>query len=273
MAVNDPHLTIGAFSRASMLSIKMLRAYHEAGILVPASVAPRTGYRAYHPAQLIDAAVIRRLRSLDVPLDQVRRVVTARDPEVTRQVLADHTKVMRERLEDTARIVAELQDDVERPSAYTPVHLRDEPAAHTLAVRGLVREDEFAAFLGSAYQELHGLAGRLGVVVSGPSGALYPPEIADETMAVEAYLPLAAPVPLPGDRGPVVLSEVPAAKVAVAVHTGTYDTIDGAYRRLGAWVAEHAEPGTGPVREVYLVSWDQTSDPARFRTEIQWPVG
>jgi DNA-binding transcriptional MerR regulator len=271
--VNEPHLTIGAFSRAGLLSIKMLRAYHEAGILIPAGVDPRTGYRAYHPTQLIDAAVIRRLRALDVPLDQVRRVVTARDPDVTRQVLAEHTKVMRERLEDTARIVAELQDDEERPSAYTPVHVRDEPAAHTLAVRGTVREDGFAAFLGSAYQALHEITERLGPMLSGPSGALYPPEIADDAMEVEAYLPLAAPVSLPADRGPVVLSQVPAARVAVVVHTGAYDTIDGAYRRLGAWVAEHAEPGTGPVREVYLVSWDQTPDPARFRTEIQWPVG
>lgn len=36
--VDDALLAIGMFSRASSLSIKTLRAYHEAGILVPASV-------------------------------------------------------------------------------------------------------------------------------------------------------------------------------------------------------------------------------------------
>src|ERR1043165_9819655 len=35
-AVNQGLLPIGLFSRASQLSIKTLRAYHEAGILVPA---------------------------------------------------------------------------------------------------------------------------------------------------------------------------------------------------------------------------------------------
>ena len=161
MGVNEPHLAIGVFSRASLLSIKMLRAYHEAGILVPASVDPRTGYRAYHPGQLIDASVIRRLRSL---------------------------------------------------------------------------------------------AGRLGVTLGGPAGALYPSEIADEEMEIEAYLPLAGGPPADrGPYGPVTLRRLPAVRVVVGVHTGPYDAIDVAYRRLGAWVAEHAVPGTGPVREVYLV--------------------
>ncbi|GAA2432613.1 MerR family transcriptional regulator [Actinomadura vinacea] len=270
--MSDPYLAIGAFSRASMLSIKMLRAYHEAGILVPASVDPRTGYRAYHPAQLTDAAVIRRLRSLDLPLERVREVLAARDPEVTREVLAEHARVMRKRLEETARIVAELQEGVERPSEHTPVHLRDVPAGHTLAIRGEVRHDDFSAFLGPAYAELGQLAKRLGLEPSGPSGALYPPEFPDDPVEVEAYLPLAGPVSLPGERGRVLLGEIPAARVAVAVHAGPYESIDGAYRRLGAWVAENAEPGPGPVREVYLVSWDETPDPDGFRTEIQWPV-
>lgn len=40
-------LRIGEFSRASWLSIKALRAYHEMGLLVPAEIDPPTGYRSY----------------------------------------------------------------------------------------------------------------------------------------------------------------------------------------------------------------------------------
>ena len=69
--VDDPLLPIGMFSRASSLSIKALRSYHDAGILVPARVDPQTGYRNYTVDQLTDAAVIVRLRALDVPLAQV----------------------------------------------------------------------------------------------------------------------------------------------------------------------------------------------------------
>src|SRR4051794_38595743 len=124
-------LPIGMFSRASSISIKALRAYHEAGLLVPAHVDPRSGYRIYTADQLADAAIIARLRALDVPLAQVREILHARNPELTRRVLAAHHEKMRERLAETQRIVEELQSGV-APVTHTPVHVRDEPARHTL---------------------------------------------------------------------------------------------------------------------------------------------
>lgn len=89
---------------------------------------------------------------------------------------------------------------------------------------------------------------------------------------LEAFIPIARPVTLADDRGRVVISEVPAARVAVLVHAGPYDTIDDSYRRLGAWVAHHAEPAGLQVRELYVISYAETDDPQRFRTEICWPI-
>jgi DNA-binding transcriptional MerR regulator len=271
--VDDGLLTIGAFSRACLLSVKSLRAYHEAGILVPAQVDPRTGYRAYHPSQLTDAAVIRRLRGLDLPLEQVREVVAAHDPEVTRRVLARHQAAMRERLDEVTRIVGELQRGVAQPSEHTPVHVRHAPALHTLACRGAVAEADFPAFLGEAYARLTGLVDRLDLEPAGPSGALYPPEISEDgPQTIEAYVPIPEPAALPEDRGPVVVGEVPAARVAVLVHAGGYETIDATYRHLGAWVALNARPAELAVREVYVVSYGDTTDTEQFRTEIHWPI-
>jgi DNA-binding transcriptional MerR regulator len=266
-------MTIGTFSRASFLSIKMLRAYHEAGILEPAHVDPRTGYRLYHVSQLPDAAVILRLRSLDLPLDQVRRVVTARDPEVTRRLLAEHTARMQARLDEVTRIVTELHDTATHPEAHTPVHLRDLSGTATLRVRGHVNEATFAKFLDQAYADLDRMVARLDVSPSGPPGALYPAEIADDLdEPVEAFVPLAEPVDLPADAGSVGLGSVPAARVAVATHAGPYDTLAETYRRVGAWVATHAVTAEERVREIYVVSFGQTQDTSRFRTEIHWPV-
>jgi DNA-binding transcriptional MerR regulator len=271
--VSDGLLPIGMFSRASLLSVKALRTYHEAGILVPARVDPATGYRTYHAGQLTDAEVIRRLRALDLPLDQVREVVRARDPEVTRRVLAEHAAAMQDRLDQVTRIVGELQEGIERPGDHTPVHVRDEPGFHTLAVRGEVPESRFAEWLGEAYATLSALCEHAGIAPAGPVGALYPGIIEDEAAEpIEAYVPIGAPAPLPASRGPVVLSEVPAARVAVLVHVGPYETLGDTYRRLGIWVAHHARPSDLPVREIYLVSYEETADTDRFRTEIHWPI-
>src|SRR4051812_19546973 len=102
-------LPIGMFSRASSLSIKTLRAYHDGGILVPARVDTATGYRSYTADQLADAAIITRLRALDLPLDKVRQIIHARDPDLTSKILGEHEIAMQDRLAVTARIVAELQ--------------------------------------------------------------------------------------------------------------------------------------------------------------------
>ena len=44
-------LTIGDFSRATHLSVKTLRYYHQTGLLAPAGVDAETGYRRYAPGR------------------------------------------------------------------------------------------------------------------------------------------------------------------------------------------------------------------------------
>ena len=57
--------TIGEFSKVTGLTVKTLRFYHEEGLLEPASVDPRTGYRHYDERQIETARAIAFLRSLE----------------------------------------------------------------------------------------------------------------------------------------------------------------------------------------------------------------
>jgi DNA-binding transcriptional MerR regulator len=270
--VDDDLLPIGMFSRASSLSIKTLRAYHESGILVPARVDPRTGYRSYTVDQLADAAIVQRLRRLDLPLEQVRAVLEARDPETTRRVLGEHRQEMQLRLEETERIVAELQSVV-APTTHTPVHLRTEAATQSVRITGLVEPDDFGDWLAWAYGELGAFLDRRGVAPSGAPGALYAAELADDgPETAEAFLPVAAPVVVPARERHVAVGEVPAARVAVLVHAGDYDTIGDTYRTLGAWVARHAQHAGERVREWYVIGPLDAADPSEYRTEISWPI-
>jgi DNA-binding transcriptional MerR regulator len=69
-------LSIGEFARRSWLSPKALRLYESEGLLVPERES--NGYRAYDTDQLRDARVVRLLRRLDMPVQQVRAVLDAR---------------------------------------------------------------------------------------------------------------------------------------------------------------------------------------------------
>ena len=268
----DALLSIGLFSRASLLSVKSLRRYHEQGILVPASVDPDTGYRSYAAHQLVDAQTIHRLRALDLPLAAVREVVTRRDPEVTRKILADHHAQMAEQLERTERIVEALQLGVASPIDHTPVQVVTLDNTHALAVSGVVDAADFAAFLGDAYAQLFDVVQRGSFVPAGPTGALYEPEAHEEDEPVTAYVPITAPDRLPPAHGGVEFIELPTEQVARVYHHGDYDTIGSAYAALGAWVATHATASGSRVRELYEVSVPDTDDPSLYRTAVCWPI-
>jgi len=270
---DDSLLRIGPFSRASSLSVKSLRAYHEAGLLVPAAIDPDTGYRSYSVGQLTDAAIIRRLRQLDVPLDAIGAVLEGRDPAVTKKVLAEHGAVLAERLAATQRAIDELYVALETPALHTPVHLRREPARTVLTVSGRITDDEWTPFLDRAFAQLTAAVASSGAVVDGAFGGCYP-TLLDDMQDVVAFVPVtSAPLLAAAERSAGVrVAELPATDVAVIAHRGAYDDIDTTYRNLGAWVAEHAEPADLPVRELYIVGPGDADDPDDFRTEICWPV-
>src|SRR5215217_5496060 len=219
-------LRIGDFSRASWLSVKALRAYHESGLLVPAEVDPTTGYRSYTVGQLTDAAIIRRLRQLDLPLEAVRAVLDARDPEVTRKVLTEHGAVLEERLASTQRAIDELSRAVESPSSHTPVHRRFDPAATVLACEATAAEVEWEPFLHRARQLLVEAAAASGAVVDGAFGGCYPPPLDEDAQDVGAFLPVASGSLLPARwrSAGVRVDELSATGVAVLAHVGAYDT-------------------------------------------------
>jgi DNA-binding transcriptional MerR regulator len=267
-------LRIGAFSRASWLSVKALRAYHESGLLVPAVVDAATGYRSYTVGQLTDAATIRRLRQLDLPLEAVKAVLDARDPEVTRKVLAEHGAVLEERLASTQRAIDELHLAVDAPASHTPVHRRADPGATVLAYEGTVTEVEWEPFLHRARRLLVEAAAASGAAVDGPFGGCYPPPLDDDAQEVVAFLPVAAAplLPAPWRSAGVRVGELSATDVAVLSHLGAYDALEDTYRELGAWVGANAEPTGEAVREHYLVGPVDSDDPDDYRTELHWPV-
>lgn len=62
-------MAIGDFSRATHLSVKALRRYHDVELLSPVEVDRRTGYRFYGTDQVKDAQAIRHLRKLEMPVE------------------------------------------------------------------------------------------------------------------------------------------------------------------------------------------------------------
>ncbi|MFF5986951.1 MerR family transcriptional regulator [Prauserella flavalba] len=133
-------LSIGEFAQASGLTPKALRLYDELGLLPPADVDPRSGYRSYDRAQLGRAQLVASLRGLGMPLARIRivcdlppRSAAAEVASYWRQVEAD-TAARKELATFLVEQLSRKDTDMTRP----PLELTLHSAAR--CDRGLVRE-------------------------------------------------------------------------------------------------------------------------------------
>ena len=70
--MRDDLLSIGEAARLKGISVKALRYYDRIGILPPAALDPKSGYRYYAPAQMFDLDVIITCLELGIPLKSLR---------------------------------------------------------------------------------------------------------------------------------------------------------------------------------------------------------
>ncbi len=263
-------LSIGDFSRATHLSIKMLRHYHERGLLVPSAVDPDSGYRRYATDQIPAAQVIRRFRDLDMPLEQIQAVLEAPDLRARNQLISAHLTRLECDLTQTQRAVASLRDLLADPADIAPVAHHRVPAVRAAAVTGVIGTAELLPWFLGALGELRATLGAAGLSPAGPPGGCYATELfTEEKGEAIVFVPTRGEAPLVGRVAP---RTIPAAELAVIVHPGSHHDVDRSYGALAAYVAAHALGVDGPLREYYLVGTGDTPDESAWRTEICWPI-
>lgn len=117
----DELMTIGRFAHISGLTVHTLRHYDDIGLLTPAEVDPTNGYRRYRRDQIRDARVIQGLRLIDLPIDEIKRVLADPGGAQARQILLDHRRRLElERGRLSAR-VADVNHYLERGITMSPV--------------------------------------------------------------------------------------------------------------------------------------------------------
>lgn len=277
-------VTIGDFSRMSFLSVKTLRHYHDIGLLEPADIDPDTSYRRYSTEQLPDAQVILRLRGFGMPLDEIRQVLRAPDIASRNATIISHLERMEERLAETRSAVRSLRQLLESEPSPVVVEHRHVPPTWVLAITTRTSYQQSGPWLPAARRTLADALSATGLERSGPDGSLYFAEFFTDsgyaelddvtTSKVVAFVPVAPPAAArPAELGPddqVILSQLPAADLAVTTHHGSCAELDRSYARLGSYVTEHAIGVAGPIREHHLDPVDAPDD--GLRTEVAWPV-
>jgi DNA-binding transcriptional MerR regulator len=263
-------MSIGDFSRATHLTVKTLRHYHQIGLLAPADVDPHTGYRRYTTEQLAIAQVVQRFRNLDMPLEEIRAVLATPASARTERIVA-HLNRLEEQLGRTQRAVDQLRDLLTRTAPDdTAVELRVVPAVTAAAITEIVDAADGPAWLQGALGELHATLTAQQLTPAGPAGGIYADEVfTDHRGRSTIFVPCTRALSPVGRVRPAV---IPAAELAVMTHPGPPADVDRTYATLAAYVTRRALNVPGPIREYYLIGQRDSADATQWRTEIGWPV-
>jgi DNA-binding transcriptional MerR regulator len=263
-------LAIGDFAKATHLTVKTLRHYHETGLLEPAEIDPQTGYRRYTTAQIATAQVIRRFRDLEMPLSEIQAVISAPDIHRRNELIAAHLQRLESNLERTQSAVASLRDLLQGPVPTAPIGHRRVEAITAAAITAIVDMKDALTWFPGAFGELSATLSAQKIAPTGPAGGIYSNGLFTEARGeATVFLPCKESVRAIGRVKPF---RVPAIEIATIEHRGPHDNIDIAYGALASYVSQHALAVEGPLREYYVVGRLDTQDSTAWRTEIGWPI-
>jgi DNA-binding transcriptional MerR regulator/effector-binding domain-containing protein len=263
-------LTVGDFSRATHLSVKTLRHYHQVGLLQPATVNPDTGYRYYSAHQIATAQVIRRLRDLEMPVADVKAVLAAPDAAARNALIAAHLDRLEAGLAQTRGAVESLRILLAPPDGPASIEHRSVPATTAAAIGAVVDRADALAWWQGAIGELHATVRAQGLHATGPAGGVFASELLQQDRGQATVF-----IPVPGSVRPigrVTSAVIPAAELAIISHHGSLADADLSYAKLGSYATTHEISIDGPLYEYYLRGAGETTDEAEWRTEIGWPI-
>jgi DNA-binding transcriptional MerR regulator/effector-binding domain-containing protein len=263
-------LTVGEFSRITHLSVKTLRHYHQVGLLEPAEVNPGTGYRYYLSDQIPTAQVIRRLRDLEMPVAEVKEVLSASETSVRNALIAAHLDRLEDELSKTQSAVESLRNLLQHSGEVPTVEHRTVSAMPAVGIQQTVDREDVLSWWQGALGELHATVRAQNLHVTGPSGGLYGSDLYQHGRGeATVFIPVDDIV---RSIGRVVPFIVPAAELAVLTHHGSLTDVDITFGELGAYATAHEISIEGPLREYYLVDADESPNPEEWKTEIGWPI-
>lgn len=242
------HYHIGEFAELCGVSAKTLRFYDKVGVLRPASVDPRTGYRRYLPQQLEQMASILALKNLGVPLVQVSEFTANRGASADRRAILNNVKRKIEHSIQTATqslhwIDAAL-DELDNGQSPISVIVKRRPAVRIASIRVELRNyAEVARFE-------HELSDALPPECVGTLRGVLWHRCADSgSPEAEPFVELKKRAPL---RGAYEIKELPESTMACAYSGIGDESGERAYAAVRKWMQIRGYRLAGPKREIYL---------------------
>ncbi len=228
---DDDQLRIGAFGELVGLSVPQLRRYDRLGLLEPEGRTD-AGYRFYRSGQTGAGRAIALLRSMDMPIADIRRLLAGTDEAERSQLFRAHRARLEARLEETRRLLDAVDEHTKETDMTTTSNTDLSAWLHVMPSIAVTDIDRSLSY----YEEALGLRtawrtsdGNLAAVASGE---------------IEMFLL----VPWAGDGAPPTQSAY--------VYVEDPDALCAEFTEAGATITEPVDSRPSGMRDFTLVDPD-----------------
>ena len=269
-------LSIGEFSKICQVSTKTLRYYAEIGLILPNEINYENGYRYYSIEQLETMLFIKRLKSYNFSLEQIKVILQSEEfkDEKLYLSLIEKRKEIDKQVNELNMILEQLNNDIlnlkqgKSIMSYMEnfdVKLVEIPNMNILYIRKMVQQHEFPLEYANCFGELlkHIEDNKL-TMTSPPMVLFHSDEYSPFGLDTEFAIPIKECVKGTRDFNPGLCLKT--------VLKGSYSDLSSVYAKQLEYAEKEGYIAKDALFEVYVNDPTQVESENNLITEIYYPV-
>ena len=261
-------MTAGRFGSLTLLSAKALRIYADRGLLPPALVDPRNGYRYYAADQVRTGWLIGLLRSAGLSLEEIGQVV-GNDSDTGLRHLERLATSLERRTKAAQAVLDRARLHLNKELSMPPVTTTFGTDRPVLSILRRMRPEEMATVIPLAVDRLRDVASDAGLMVTGDPFGIFHASVTDDSDGpLEITLPVDGIADAEGEvRSYRLTGGLVASRYAEGQQTW-FPEILALYDEIHTWITQAGRVPVGPPRE----TWHNSPvGPEPLRLTIAWP--
>ena len=269
-------LSIGEFSKICQVSTKTLRYYAEIGLILPNEINYENGYRYYSIEQLETMLFIKRLKSYNFSLEQIKVILQSEEfkDEKLYLSLIEKRKEIDKQVHELNMILEQLNNDIlnlkqgKSIMSYMEnfdVKLVEIPNMNILYIRKMVQQHEFPLEYANCFGELlkHIEDNKL-TMTSPPMVLFHSDEYSPFGLDTEFAIPIKERVKGTRDFNPGLCLKT--------VLKGSYSDLSSVYAKQLEYAEKEGYIAKDALFEMYVTDPTQVESENNLITEIYYPV-
>lgn len=269
-------LSIGDFSNICKVSTKTLRYYAEIGLILPEEINPENGYRYYSINQLQTMLLIKRLKTYNFSLEEIKTILHSEDlkEENLYMSLVSKKKEIEKQVKEFKNTLNQLNTDIsnlkEGKSIMSylkdiDINLVEVPKMNLLYIRKMVQEPEFPEEYNNCFCKLlNKIQEDKLTIVNPPMVLFHSSEYSPFGLDTEFAIPIKEYAKGTRDFNPGLCIKT--------VVYGSYSDLSSVYTKQIQWAEKEGYECVSALFEVYVNDPTEVKNESELITEVYYPI-